>query len=69
MDREYFEQLCDEDKEVVFHDMAQLFNLLVDYPLIYKDLKIFAEWHEKTGLHLQNLKKYLDRSWNNRIRR
>jgi hypothetical protein len=58
MNKERFNELCEEDKELVFNEMCELYSLIENYPINIDDLKIFTEWHQhirRWGKQLYNL--------------
>ncbi len=59
MNKEYFDNLSEEDQKVVFDEMCELYNLVCNYPIDINDLTIFTKWHKRTGKWGKELKDLL----------
>jgi len=49
MNKENFDNLGLQSKEIVFDEMLELITLVYDNPISIEDLKIFTEWHKYIG--------------------
>ena len=57
--KESFQALPKETQDAVFEEMCELYNFVLKYPITVRDLQIFAEWINTTGVHGRELKEFL----------
>ena len=60
MNKDEFNKLPQEDQDAVFDEMCELYELVENNPIGYKELKIFTEWASWMGCFGEDLEKRLN---------
>ena len=60
MTLEEFDRFPQRDRQTIFNDMSQLYEIICTHPADVKELRILADWHEPIGAFGDNLVAYLE---------